>query len=214
MSSVDPSPSRPARVAGLALIAVAAIAAVIGVVSLFGWGPSPVASGNNTPASQTGTASGSSSADPGTSASTAPTSAQPPTTSAPDSTAPTTSAPAPTTGGPTTQPPTANQSQPGNPPPIAASPVRVYNNSTIPRLAAMAADDLRGAGWDVIDVGNYSQGQIPTTTVYFRPGTSEQDAANRLGARVGARVEPRFDGIASASPGIIFIVTNDYKGMK
>ncbi|MGP4019446.1 LytR C-terminal domain-containing protein [Saccharopolyspora sp. 5N708] len=90
--------------------------------------------------------------------------------------------------------------------------VRVYNNSTISQLAHRAADDFRRAGYDVPEVGNYSAGRIPTTTVYFRPGTDEERQAKDLAAQFGARAEPRFDGIQDATPGLIAIITNDYKG--
>jgi hypothetical protein len=90
--------------------------------------------------------------------------------------------------------------------------VRVYNNSTISGLAHRAAEDLRKAGYDVPEVGNYAKGKIPTTTVYFRPGTDEERQAKELAARIGARADARFDGIQDATPGLIAIITNDYKG--
>ena len=90
--------------------------------------------------------------------------------------------------------------------------VRVYNNSTISGLAHRAAEDLRKAGYDVPEVGNYAAGKIPTTTVYFRPGSDEERQARELAAKIGARVEARFDGIQDATPGLIAIITNDYKG--
>ncbi|EIF00675.1 LytR C-terminal domain-containing protein [Saccharomonospora glauca] len=91
-------------------------------------------------------------------------------------------------------------------------PVRVYNNSTIKGLAADASDDLRALGWDVVETGNYSEGVIPVSTIYYRPGTPEEPIAQSLGETFGMRVEPRFEGIADASPGIIMIVTRDYTG--
>ena len=90
-------------------------------------------------------------------------------------------------------------------------PLRIYNNSTIQGLAARAAEDFRRAGWPVEEVGNYPGGIIPTSTVYFRPGTNEEAAARALGEQFRLRVEPRFDGIQDASAGIIVIVTNDYE---
>ncbi|MGW1677593.1 LytR C-terminal domain-containing protein [Saccharopolyspora sp. NPDC002376] len=90
--------------------------------------------------------------------------------------------------------------------------VRVYNNSTISGLANRAAEDFRKVGYDVPEVGNYSAGLIPTTTVYFRPGTPEEAQAKDVAARFDARAEPRFDGIQDATPGLIAIITNDYKG--
>jgi hypothetical protein len=104
------------------------------------------------------------------------------------------------------------------PPPVtqagaAKVPVRVYNNSTITGLAVKAADEVRANGWTVEGTGNYSQGTIPTTTVYFRPGTDEEASAKELAAVLRARVEARFDGIQGSAPGIILIVTNDYQGV-
>jgi hypothetical protein len=89
--------------------------------------------------------------------------------------------------------------------------VRVYNNSMIHGLAARAADDLRAAGWAVVEVGNYPWGIIPTTTVYYEEGTGERADAETIASQFGMRVEPRFPGIANASPGIIVIVTKDYR---
>jgi hypothetical protein len=90
--------------------------------------------------------------------------------------------------------------------------VRVYNNSTIKGLAAKAAANFRGAGWQVEETGNYPSGVISTSTVYFRPGTPEEAAAVALGHRFDLRIQPRFPGIDPASPGLIVIVTNDYGG--
>lgn len=90
--------------------------------------------------------------------------------------------------------------------------MRVYNNSTIRGLAARAATNIRSAGWQVEETGNYPFGVIPTSTVYFRPGTPEEAAARVLGNRFDLRIEPRFPGIDPASPGLIVIVTNDYGG--
>ncbi|WP_112262737.1 LytR C-terminal domain-containing protein [Lentzea terrae] len=186
------SPSRPAKAAGFALLGVAAVALIIGVVSLFGGGSDapPVAEGSSTtpPPAQT-------TSESPTSASSAP--------------------PAATTT--TTAPPAASSSAVVPPPPVtqpgtAKVPVRVYNNSTISGLAVKAADEVRANGWTVEGTGNYSQGTIPTTTVYFRPGTEEEASAKELAGVLRARVEPRFDGIQSSAPGLILIVTNDFQG--
>lgn len=90
--------------------------------------------------------------------------------------------------------------------------VRVYNNSTVKGLAHRAAEDFRTAGYDVPQVGNYPSGKIPTTTVYFRPGTEEQAQAQQVADQFGARAEPRFEGLEPASPGVIALITDDYKG--
>jgi hypothetical protein len=88
--------------------------------------------------------------------------------------------------------------------------VRVYNNSTIRGLAARAAEDLTAAGWTVVEVGNYAQGTIPTTTVYYQEGIDQRDEAEALGAEFAMRVQPRFPGLANAESDLIVIVTNDY----
>lgn len=90
-------------------------------------------------------------------------------------------------------------------------PLRVYNNSTISGLAARGAQDFEAGGWTVTDIGGYS-GLIPVSTVYFREGTAEKDAAVFLAEAFGLRAEPRFDGIKDASPGVIVILTRDYQG--
>ncbi len=90
-------------------------------------------------------------------------------------------------------------------------PLRVYNNSTIPGLAARGASDFESAGWTVTDIGGYN-GQIPVSTVYYREGTAEKDAADFLSQAFGLRAEPRFDGIQDSSPGVIVILTRDYQG--
>lgn len=189
MSSMEPgSPARPARIAGFVLLAVAAVALVMGVVSLI-----PSSSDASPPSTQQPATTSSSGASQ-SSATTAPPKTTTTTTQAPPVT--TTQAPPP--------PPNTGQPQ--------AVPLRVYNNSTIAKLATRAADDFRNNGWNVTSVANYSQGIIDTTTVYFRPGTDEENAAKTLAQRFRLRVLPRFDGIAAADPGVIVIVTNDYPG--
>ncbi|GGP35140.1 LytR C-terminal domain-containing protein [Saccharothrix coeruleofusca] len=202
MSNPEPTGStRPTRAAGYALLAVAAASLVLGVVSLF-------TGGEDTSGAQPG--------QPPASTAGSPTSDAPPsapaetTTDAPTSTDTTTDtttgAPATTTTAPATDTP---------PPPVTPEnrqPVRVYNNSTVPNLAARASTEVRSLGWQVTETDNYSQGQIPTTTVYFRPGTDEEAQAKQLAELIGARAEPRFEGIVKAHPGIIVIVTNDYRG--
>ncbi|MFR9801539.1 LytR C-terminal domain-containing protein [Pseudonocardia sp. RS010] len=93
-------------------------------------------------------------------------------------------------------------------------PLRVYNNSTVEGLAARAASDFRNGGWTVTDTTGYPYGVIPTSTVYYRQGTAERASADRLAQEYGLRVEPRFDGIQDASPGLIVIVTQDYTTSK
>jgi LytR cell envelope-related transcriptional attenuator len=207
MSSPDsPSTSHPARAAGFALLGVALVALVIGVFTLFTGGDGDQTatgpSSDQPPASSASSESASASATPPA------TTEQPPASSAPQTTTTTTTPPPASSAAP----PAGDPTPPGGQPTAAKPPVRVYNNSTISGLAAKATDDVKRSGWDVVDTGNYSEGQIPTTTVYYRPGTDEEESAKLLANVMQARVEARFDGIQAAHAGIIVIVTNDYKG--
>ncbi|HEX3592235.1 MAG TPA: LytR C-terminal domain-containing protein [Pseudonocardiaceae bacterium] len=199
---------RPRRLAGFVLLGVAVIAVGLGVFAL--------TSGNGSPRSQgrppvTGSSSPSTGPGTGTGG---------PTTS---STTRTTTTPKPTTTGPTTTtkpghptttiaPPPPQTTAPAAANPKQTVPVRVYNNGTIKDLAATAAADFRADGFNVVQVGNYSQGVIPTSTAYFTSLPGEKQVATELGHDFGMRVLPRFPGIAFASPGVIVIVTNDFHG--
>lgn len=228
MSSPETGPDRRLRVAGIALLAVAALAFVIGLGSLAGGDAGrPSADGGPTTGATT-----SPEAVPSPSPAPTPTTTPPgqPGTGQPGAGQP--GAGAPGVGPPGVGPPASERPRPGEPGggslldnggrfaagseqgvdgTFAARPqVRVYNNSTITGLAARAAQDFRDAGWPVVEVDNYSSGVIPTSTVYYRRGTGEQDAAQVMSAEFGLRIEPRFPGIRDSSPGLIVIVTNDY----
>ena len=194
MSTPEPTggPARPARIAGIVLLAVAAIALVMGVISLLPSGGNEAGGSSTTPP------------PPATTTTSKPAATTTTTTAAPTTT---TSKPATTTT--TTNPPASNPQGGGGGAP-QSEPVRVYNNGTIPHLAEQAAGDFRGAGYNVTQVGNYSQGIIATTTVYYRPGTAEEAEANAMAQAFHMRSMPRFDGIQQADPGVIVIVTNDY----
>ena len=73
------------------------------------------------------------------------------------------------------------------------------------RLPRRRLDGRRGGQLPVVE------GIIPTSTVYYRPGTGEQGSAERIGSEFGLRAAPRFAGLTDASPGLIVIVTNDYQ---
>ncbi|MEU0792325.1 LytR C-terminal domain-containing protein [Amycolatopsis sp. NPDC005961] len=198
--SVFSGMSRPMKAAGVVLIGVAIIAAIIGGVTALSGDGSNEAGPSGTSSTPPGT-SGSSSAP------TSPSSPPPNSTSTnPPSPTPPPTSPAP--GQPTT-------GQPGQPGDQQASnkwvTVRVFNNSTIKGLAARAKDDFAGSGWNVTEVSNYSQGVIPATTAYYRPGTDEEAAAKQLAQEFGFKAEPRFAGIQDATPGVIVIVTNNYE---
>jgi hypothetical protein len=212
-----PAPSggpSPLRIGGLALLGVGAVAAVIGIGTLV-----------------TGGGNGSSTAAPAptssATASASPTGAAPPSADVPvpsfgptptnaiaapgadgSGSAGSSSAGSGSAGGAAGSGGSAGS---GAGEGVVKSPVRVYNNSTIKGLAARAADDFRNAGWTVTAVANYPYGNIPTSTVYYRPGTAEQPGAQAMAAEFGLRSEPRFAGLDEATPGLIVIVTNDYQ---
>lgn len=85
--------------------------------------------------------------------------------------------------------------------------VRVFNNSNIAGLAAQTADELKADGWNIAETGNYSEGVIPKTTVYYGNSASEKQAAEAVASVIGASAEKRFAGIEKSSPGVIVIVT-------
>jgi hypothetical protein len=194
MTSADSGSSRPGRVAGVALLGLAAVALIIGLVTVFGGNGDGRADGDETRPPR----------PPATSSSRPSTSVGPPSTTSTSVSAP------PTTTTTTTTTTTAPPGD-GNGEPAKSVPVIVLNNSTIKGLAAKAADDLRADGWQVVATGNYSATNVPTTTVYFRPGTDEEAAARALAAGFGLQVEARIAGIRSQPAGVVVIVTSDYK---
>ncbi|EME54610.1 LytR C-terminal domain-containing protein [Amycolatopsis decaplanina] len=197
--------SRPMKAAGLALVGVAVIAAVIGGITLTsGGGDSDTATPpGTTPTTSDGAPQPSSPAPGSPSASTPPASSAPP-SSAPASSAPPASQPG-QTGGP-------GPGQPGGDQQASHKwvTVRVYNNSTIQGLAEQAAKDFRASGWNVSEVKGYP-GRLPETVAYYRPGTDEEAAAKALALEFGFRAEPRFEEIKNIGPGVIVILTKDYK---
>lgn len=195
---------RPARLAGLVLIGVAVVAVGLGIFTLTSNG-SPQSQGRPPATGSTTTTNG-----------TGPTTTPARSSSRPTTTTPGTSTTTPTfpSGRTTTvaPPPPPGGGQQGQPVSNTQM-VRVYNNSMIKDLASQAAADFRAAGFNVVQVGNYPGGVIPTTTAYFTPGSaSEQQTAEELGKDFNMQVQPRFQGIAFASPGVIVIVTEDFKG--
>jgi cytoskeletal protein RodZ len=193
------SGNRTGRIAGVALLGLAAVALVLGLVTVFGGngdGPSD-GNGEEQPPRPTATRSSTTPRPP----SSASTTIRPPSSS--------TSTTAPTTTTTTTgQPPGGD----GNGEPAKSTPIRVLNNSKIKGLAANAKADFEADGWQVVEVGNYSATNVPTTTAYFRPGTAEEAAAKALAATFGMEAAPRIPEISGMGAGVVVIVTNDYTG--
>jgi hypothetical protein len=90
---------------------------------------------------------------------------------------------------------------------VSSVPVRVFNNSNVTGLAGQTATELTEAGWTVAETGNYSDGTISETTVYYGNSPAEKEAATQIAAELGATAKPRFAGIANSSAGVIVIVT-------
>ncbi|MBC2639568.1 MULTISPECIES: LytR C-terminal domain-containing protein [unclassified Rhodococcus (in: high G+C Gram-positive bacteria)] len=90
----------------------------------------------------------------------------------------------------------------------ASVPVRVLNNSNVTGLASQTATKLMSSGWTVSETGNYSDGTISETTVYYGTSAAEKEAATEIAAQLGVSAQPRFPGIANSSAGVIVIVTS------
>ncbi|MEU6584505.1 LytR C-terminal domain-containing protein [Nocardia sp. NPDC046763] len=88
-------------------------------------------------------------------------------------------------------------------------PVRVYNNGTVPGLAKKTGDQLSSDGYNVTEVGNYPNGVIAKTTVYYGNSPKEQALAQAIAAQLGCSAEPRFPGISDSPTGVIVIVTGN-----
>ncbi|HTK67409.1 MAG TPA: LytR C-terminal domain-containing protein [Pseudonocardia sp.] len=234
MDGMGPGEREPLRIAGYVLLGVAALAAIIGLIHMASGGPDGDAPSDTAdqaaPASDTAapsTAPLAPNAAPGTpnqlAAPAVPAPAAPVVPAPGVPPAPATPAPAapvlpgaglPSDSGSGSGSGSGSSARKGSgtySSSTAKAPARVYNNSLIKGLAEQAAADMRDSGWTVTEVGNYSQGNIATSTVYYRPGTSEQAAAKHLASSLGMIAAPRFQGIANASPGLIVIVTKDYQ---
>lgn len=69
--------------------------------------------------------------------------------------------------------------------------VEVFNNSGITGLASTAADELGGAGWDVVGTDDW-YGDIPESTVYY-PQRLRGQAALLAGDLGADRIKPAID---------------------
>jgi len=91
--------------------------------------------------------------------------------------------------------PTANQAE-----------VRVYNISGKEGAAARVGDQLKAAGFKVVEVGNLSLSDVSATTVYYTDADGEHATADAVGQKLGAPVEVRIPTVADQPPGVIVIV--------
>ncbi|AYA23708.1 LytR family transcriptional regulator [Rhodococcus rhodochrous] len=90
----------------------------------------------------------------------------------------------------------------------ATAPVRVFNNSEIAGLAAQTATYLEDEGFTVSETGNYSEGLLTQTSVFYGSSPGEQQTATAVAESLGVTAQPRFEGIRDAAPGVIVIVTS------
>ncbi|APA94383.1 LytR C-terminal domain-containing protein [Nocardia seriolae] len=188
----SPSGGPPLRALAMVLIALAIVFAGLGAMSLSSSDSSDAGAGSQTSsAAPTTTAAQQNSAQ----VSTAP--VVPTTTAA----QPTTTTVAPTTTAPTTTTAAAGIDK--------TVPVRVYNNGTVAGLAKKTGDQLSADGFNVAEVGNYPNGVIPKTTVYYGSSPKEQALAQAIAAELGCSAEPRFPGISDSLAGVIVIVTGN-----
>lgn len=142
---------------------------------------------------------------------------------------PSVASPAPRAGGATASPPAAaatTTSGPATPAPalptetgtslaasagtsaVASAPVRVFNNSEVSGLAAQTASFLEDEGFTVSETGNYSEGLLTRTSVFYGTSPGEQQTATAVAEALGVSAQPRFEGIRDAPPGVIVIVTS------
>lgn len=225
-------PPSKLRATGYGLIGVGAVAAVLGVTSL-GWsGPSDETAA---PQQESGAIA---TPDPSTEAPQAPGSDSQPPASSGDTAESDLAAPDPSAQDPSAQDPSAQDpgsaepNRSGTPPRESRAPggnpesdgsgsgtqgsengisVRILNNSTIRGLAHEAGEDFEAKGYDVADVGNYARGVVSHTTAYYHPGTPEEQQARRVADDFGVRAEPRIEELEGGDPGVIVVVTKDYR---
>jgi hypothetical protein len=101
----------------------------------------------------------------------------------------------------------ASSTSTGAKPPANQADVHVYNISGKEGVAGHTADQLKGAGFKVVDVGNMSLPDVTATTVYFTDADGEHATADAVGKNLGVAVEPRIPALASEPPGVIVLVT-------
>jgi hypothetical protein len=90
----------------------------------------------------------------------------------------------------------------------AKADVRVYNLSSTDGAAENAANQLRGAGWNVTETGNLTLDGVTVNTVYFGDAPGERESADQVGLLLQAPVEPRGPGLTEQPPGVIVAVTS------
>jgi LytR cell envelope-related transcriptional attenuator len=108
---------------------------------------------------------------------------------------------------PTPVPPV--ETPPPPPEPDLATPVVVFNSTSVQGLAADAAEQLADAGWSDVDSGNYPGGTLAASTVFYAAAELEVSAravAEVLGIDVVELAE------SDATDGIEVVLERDFAG--
>jgi hypothetical protein len=95
------------------------------------------------------------------------------------------------------------------------SPVTVLNATDVNGLAASIAGAIKAGGWETTPVGTYMAKDIAASTVYFTQGDAQQQqAAAALVSQfpqLHGPVARFFDVPGNAAPGLVVVVTGDWK---
>ncbi|UYP18290.1 LytR C-terminal domain-containing protein [Rhodococcus sp. Z13] len=193
----------PLRAFAMVLISLAILFAGLGFASLGGSDDDPATSAAPDTSTTTATSAAPNGAAAPTSRAAGAPGAATTSTSAPASGAPTSGAP--TSGATVSGAATSTASLAGT---TATATVRVFNNSDIAGLAAQTAGYLADEGFVVTETGNYSEGLLTQTSVFYGTSPGEQQTAEAVAEALGVTAQPRFEGIRDAAPGVIVIVTS------
>lgn len=87
--------------------------------------------------------------------------------------------------------------------------VVVLNQTSRAGLAGSVAERLRGIGWTVPAVGNFT-GVVPATTVYYPPGAQGEALAVARDLPTEPRTRPRFGNLSTTR--LTVVVTDSYPG--
>jgi hypothetical protein len=91
----------------------------------------------------------------------------------------------------------------------------VLNATSINGLAGRISDAIKAGGWTTTAVGAYTANDIAASTVYFTQGDDQQRQAavqlvNQFPQLQGP-VPRFFDVPGNATPGLVVVVTGDWK---
>lgn len=89
----------------------------------------------------------------------------------------------------------------------------VLNGSGVPKMAQRFTDYLRARGFDVVEMGNYRESDLPTTLVLDRSGNPQ--AAEQVADALGIpREQVRQQIDRNAYLDVTVIIGNDFRTLK